>query len=124
MTKSIAIEGARCGVNCNAVAPIAASRMTRDIFPEPILEMMSPLKVVPLTLYLAHEECDETGSVFETAGGWIGKVQVQSATGAVMETDTMECVRDKWDDICNLDNPVAIDNVQARFMHVLGHLNK
>jgi len=124
MTKSIAIEGARCGVNCNAVAPIAASRMTRDIFPEPILEMMSPLKVVPLTLYLAHEECDETGSVFETAGGWIGKVQVQSAPGAVMETDTMECVRDKWDDICNLDNPVAIDNVQARFMHVLGHLNK
>ena len=74
MTKSIAIEGARCGVTCNAIAPIAASRMTRDIFPEAVLGMMGPERVVPLTLYLAHEECVETGSVFETAGGWMGKV--------------------------------------------------
>ena len=74
MTKSIAIEGARCGVTCNAVAPIAASRMTRDIFPEAVLGMMGPERVVPLTLYLAHENCTETGSVFETAGGWMGKV--------------------------------------------------
>ena len=80
---SIAIEGARCGVHCNAVAPIAASRMTKDIFPKEILSSFAPEKVVPLTLFLCHESCDETGGVFETAGGWIGKVQIQSAKGNV-----------------------------------------
>ena len=57
--------------------------MTRNIFPDEILDMLQPEQVVPLTLFLSHEDCSESGSVFETAGGWIGKVQVQSSIGRV-----------------------------------------
>ena len=36
--------------------------MTEDIFPEFLLQKLGPKYIVPLTLYLAHEDCQETGS--------------------------------------------------------------
>ena len=35
-------------------------------------ENLKPVFVMPLVLYLCHESCSDTGSLFEVAGGWSG----------------------------------------------------
>lgn len=41
--------------------------------PDEILDYLKPEYVAPLVLFLCHESCNETGSLFEVGGGWIGK---------------------------------------------------
>ena len=79
MTKSVAVEGKKSNIQCNAIAPLAASRMTQKVFPSIMLDKMSPQFVTPLVLYLCHESCNETASVFEVSAGWAAKIQTESA---------------------------------------------
>ena len=49
--------------------------MTESLFPEEMLERLKPEYVAPLTLYLCHESCEETGSTIEVGGGWAAKLR-------------------------------------------------
>lgn len=49
--------------------------MTETMMPKEALEKLDPVHVVPLVGYLAHDSCKENGSIFEVAGGWIGKLR-------------------------------------------------
>ena len=40
-----------------------------------VLESLKPEYVAPLVLYLSHDSCEESGSLFEVGGGWIGKCE-------------------------------------------------
>lgn len=46
--------------------------------PEEILANLKPDYVAPLVLYLCHEDCTETGSLFEVGAGWVGKCKFLS----------------------------------------------
>jgi len=56
------------------VVPVATSRMTQELLPPPILELMKPDHVAPIVTYLAHESSAHTGECFEVGGGWYSKV--------------------------------------------------
>lgn len=78
--------------------------------PEEILSVLKPEYVSPLVLYLCHENTDETGSLFEVGGGWIGKVRWQKSSGAVVKHAngemTPEDVRDRWSEVTSFDKPI------------------
>ena len=38
-----------------------------------LLDALKPKYVAPLTTWLCHEDCEETGSVFEVGGGHVAK---------------------------------------------------
>jgi (3R)-3-hydroxyacyl-CoA dehydrogenase / 3a,7a,12a-trihydroxy-5b-cholest-24-enoyl-CoA hydratase / enoyl-CoA hydratase 2 len=73
LSNTLALEGAKYNIKCNTIAPVARSRLTETVMPEEILENLRAEYVAPLVLYLTHEESEETGSLFEIGGGWIGK---------------------------------------------------
>jgi NAD(P)-dependent dehydrogenase (short-subunit alcohol dehydrogenase family) len=69
-------EGARAGVLVNAIAPVAATRMTGPLLPEAALRGLSPDLVSPVVAHLVSAECRQSGLVLEVGGGQVARVQV------------------------------------------------
>src|ERR1700761_2741879 len=69
LINTLAQEGAKYNIKTNAVAPIAATRMTQDILPPEVFEKLTPEYVAPVVAYLMSEENQETASVFIVGGG-------------------------------------------------------
>ncbi|HTL24348.1 MAG TPA: SDR family oxidoreductase [Mycobacteriales bacterium] len=77
LTQVAAAEMGRFGVLLNAIAPAARTPMTEQVFaetmakPESGFDPMDPENVSPLVVWLASEDCDVTGRVFEVEAGVI-----------------------------------------------------
>src|ERR1700726_2392484 len=69
LINSLALEGAKYNINANALAPIAATRMTQDILPPEVFEKLTPDFVAPVIAYLCSEEVPDTASGFIVGGG-------------------------------------------------------
>jgi NAD(P)-dependent dehydrogenase (short-subunit alcohol dehydrogenase family) len=96
-----AMELARYGVTVNAIAPVALTRLTEGLGPEPTEEQreaMDPRWIAPVVTWLASEESSHvTGRVFEASGrmlavaeGWhrgptADPVEDPAAIGPVVE---------------------------------------
>jgi NAD(P)-dependent dehydrogenase (short-subunit alcohol dehydrogenase family) len=76
-TQIVAMEMARYGVTCNAIAPGARTRMTEKTFGElatrgSAFDHLAPENVAPLVAYLASDAAAGiTGQVFGIAGGLV-----------------------------------------------------
>lgn len=73
MMNVMAIEGAKYNIKANAIAPVAATRMTEDLL-GPLLEMVDAEQVMPLVVYLASEACAVTHEVFSVGGGRYARI--------------------------------------------------
>ena len=85
LTRTLAIEGKKYGINANAIAPVAASRMTEDIMPPQLLEKLEPEYVSPLVGYLAAEDCTETGHIYSVGGGYMARVAIVEGEGITFD---------------------------------------
>jgi NAD(P)-dependent dehydrogenase (short-subunit alcohol dehydrogenase family) len=96
-TKSLAKEGRRFGINVNCVCPLAASQMTSRIIPATISEIFDPKYVAPFVSFLSHPACQESGNIFEVAGGWISEVRIARTEGLFLggEVD-INTIRENW----------------------------
>jgi NAD(P)-dependent dehydrogenase (short-subunit alcohol dehydrogenase family) len=81
----LAREGKDHGVRVNVIAPVAATRLTAPLMPEKMAEALRPELVSPLVAQLCHESCEESGGLFEVAGGFIAKIRWERASGARLD---------------------------------------
>jgi len=102
LTRVLAIEGAGHGIRVNAIARVAATRMTQDILGE-LVAKVSPESVSPLVAFLAHEDCPVNGHVYSVAGGRIARIIVTETHGVVLTKNTPEAIRDQLPLIDQLD---------------------
>ena len=70
LMQTLAIEGAKHGIQVNALAPTATTRMTEALFPEDVREAFKPEAVVPAMLVLAHESAPTRTILCAGAGGF------------------------------------------------------
>lgn len=81
LMRVLALEGARSGIQVNAIAPLARSQMTEGVLPEEILERLSPEWVSPLVAWLASDGCADSGHIYSVAGGYYARVAVVEGPG-------------------------------------------
>ncbi|TWG89678.1 NAD(P)-dependent dehydrogenase (short-subunit alcohol dehydrogenase family) [Nocardioides sp. J9] len=103
LLNTLAIEGARDNILANAIAPMAATRMTEDIAPKEFLDKLPPAFVAPVVTYLLTEESTESGSVFVVGGGQTYRVaQFQNAGVTFAEPPSLREVSERWSEITDL----------------------
>ncbi|BBZ24985.1 SDR family oxidoreductase [Mycolicibacter hiberniae] len=108
LINTLAIEGAKYNIKANAIAPIAATRMTEDILPPEVLAKLKPEYVAPVVAYLCTEEVAETGSVFIAGGGKVQRAALFENAGAVFENPpSVDDIAAAWSDIADLSQAKA-----------------
>ncbi|HVU04225.1 MAG TPA: SDR family NAD(P)-dependent oxidoreductase [Polyangiaceae bacterium] len=81
LMNTLKIEGEKKNVKVNAIAPIAATRMTENLgIPEEFFKKLKPELVTPAVLYLASEQAP-TGLIIEAGAGHYSKVAIMEAKG-------------------------------------------
>lgn len=94
------IEGAKNNIRVNTLAPGAATQMTRDLLPQPVIDLMQPEAVTPGLLYLVSEDAPSRVILDATAGGFARTV-ITETEGIYLSPD--EC---------------TVENVAARFAEI------
>jgi len=125
LTNTLSKEGEKKNVFCNAIAPIAASRMTETVFSQQLMDSLKPEYVSPIVVYLCHESSAENGSLFEVGGGWFSKLRWERTKGALVPISrsiTPENIRDKWTAITDFTNSDHPTTSQDAFQYVMKNI--
>jgi NAD(P)-dependent dehydrogenase (short-subunit alcohol dehydrogenase family) len=113
LTRVLAIEGAGRGIKVNAIAPVAATRMTENLLGD-LASRVSPESVSPIVAYLAHQDCAVNGNIYSVAGGRVARIVAVETPGVVLPETTAESFRDHLDDVDELQGvyhqPVSLDD--------------
>jgi len=103
MINTLKFEGAKYNIHSNAVAPIAATRMTEDIMPKEVLDKLTPDFVAPVVAYLCTEENADNGSVFIVGGGKVQHVALFGNEGANFDAPpSVQDIAEHWSEITDL----------------------
>lgn len=104
LTLALAKEGANYNIKVNTIAPIARTRMTEGLIPDDLIVAVPAKAIAPLVALLSHEDCPESGQIYEVGGGWIAKLRWQRAEGGNFPLDlTPEILKKNWETVINFD---------------------
>jgi NAD(P)-dependent dehydrogenase (short-subunit alcohol dehydrogenase family) len=104
LINTLAIEGLKYGITANAIAPIAATRMTQDIMPSEALAGLDPAYVSPLVVHLATQECTDSGEIVLAGGGHYARVRLMQARGTQFPSvPTVEDIAGAWEAITSME---------------------
>ncbi|MEU1427026.1 SDR family oxidoreductase [Nocardia sp. NPDC005746] len=105
MMNTLAIEGRKYDITVNAVAPMAATRMTADIASEAMLEKLPPAQVAPIVAHLMGEDCTDSGMVLVVGGGSVQRAQLFGNKPVFFsEVPSVDQVRENWSRITDMSD--------------------
>jgi len=103
LINTLAQEGAKYNIKTNAVAPIAATRMTEDILPPEVLKNLTPDFVAPVVAYLCTEEVPDTDSIFIVGGGKVQRTALFQNEGVTFKAPpSVDDIASHWAEIDDL----------------------
>jgi NAD(P)-dependent dehydrogenase (short-subunit alcohol dehydrogenase family) len=103
LINTLAQEGAKYNIKANAVAPIAATRMTQDILPPEVFEKLTPEYVAPVVAYLCSEEVPDTASIFIVGGGKVQRAALFQNDGVTFSgVPSFDEVAARWSEVDDL----------------------
>jgi NAD(P)-dependent dehydrogenase (short-subunit alcohol dehydrogenase family) len=103
LINTLAQEGAKYNIKANALAPIAATRMTEDILPPEVLKNLTPDFVAPVVAYLCTEEVPDTDSIFIVGGGKVQRTALFQNEGVTFKSPpSVDDIAAHWAEIDDL----------------------
>jgi NAD(P)-dependent dehydrogenase (short-subunit alcohol dehydrogenase family) len=108
---TLKIEGQKNNVHINAIAPVAATRMTENIMPPQIAERLKPEYVTPGVVFLVSEEAP-TGVILTAGAGTFALAHMCETEGVYLGEGglSVEEVRDNWAQITDPAGQRAYEN--------------
>lgn len=105
LANTLAQEGAKYGITANAIAPIATTRMTDDIFPPDLQDAFDPAFVSPVVVHLASEECVDSGTVTLAGGGRYQRLAFFQSPGVQFDhVPSPGEIAERWTDVTDLSH--------------------
>ncbi|MEL6285886.1 MAG: SDR family NAD(P)-dependent oxidoreductase [Pseudomonadota bacterium] len=112
LMNTLKIEGAKNNIKINTICPIAATRMTEGLMPEPVLAQLQPEYVTPAVMNLVKEDAP-TGVILSAGAGAFSMAQIVETKGAFVaqgEGLSAEAVAAKMDEITDTSTQTAFDS--------------
>lgn len=100
LMQTLAIEGAKYGIQVNCVAPTAATQMTEGVLPEEQLKLLRPEFVAPAILALVAESAPTRAIVCAGAGGFeIANITITKGIHVAGNPPSAEELVARWADV-------------------------
>ena len=98
------LEGAKYDIRVNALSPVAGTRMTEDIMPQEVLDVMTPESVSVGLIYLVSEDGPRRTILAAGSGGY-ACARITETPGIYLkpEDQSPENIAAQWDAITNPD---------------------
>jgi 3-hydroxyacyl-CoA dehydrogenase/3a,7a,12a-trihydroxy-5b-cholest-24-enoyl-CoA hydratase len=125
LASTLAIEGSKKNIRVNTIAPLAGSRLTETVMPKEVVDALKPEYVSPVVLYLGHEDCKETGGLFEVGGGFVAKLRWQRTRGKIWKLGRAiqpENIQKAWPEITDFADATHPENITASMQPVMNNL--
>ncbi len=122
---TLALEGKKKNVHVNVIAPIAGSRLTETVLPKELIDALKPEYVSPLAAWLVHEDCKETGGLFEVGGGFIGKLRWERTEGKTFKLGreiTPDAVAKAWGEVTDFGKTDHPTDITSSMGPILGNI--
>ncbi len=108
LVRSMALEGAKYGIQCNALSPYALSQMTQSHLPAAWADVLTPDSLAPAVAWLLSPNCALNGQVLVAGGGRYARawpVETHSVQG--------DDLADVWQRLTELEGHTHADSVSA-----------
>lgn len=109
LMNTLVIEGAKKNIKVNALAPTAGTRMTEDLMPPAIYDMLTSEAVTAGALALLHEDAPTRAILCAGAGGY-ASTRMFETDGIFLPADQQspENVVEHWDAISDTSNQIEM----------------
>jgi NAD(P)-dependent dehydrogenase (short-subunit alcohol dehydrogenase family) len=122
LMKTLAIEGAKNNIKVNSIAPVAATRMTEDIFPEAAMNAFAPELVVPASLFLVSDEAP-SNTVLGAGAGAVHAAAVTMTRGIKLDEPTPEEVARRFAEVTDRTGDTLPQTGAEQSMNIMTLLN-
>jgi 3-hydroxyacyl-CoA dehydrogenase/3a,7a,12a-trihydroxy-5b-cholest-24-enoyl-CoA hydratase len=122
---TLALEGRKKNILVNTIAPIAGSRLMETILPSEVIDVLEPGYVSPLVAWLCHEDCEESGGLFEVGGGFMSRLRWERTRGKTFKLGraiSPEAVRQSWETITDFTDATHPADVAASLQPIMDNL--
>ena len=111
---TLKIEGAKDNIHTNAIAPVAATRMTENLMPEAALKALAPELITPGVVYLCTEDAPN-GVILQAQGGRFSVACIMENAGVDLGVDaTVEDIGANYAAISDLSAVKPRNMLQVR----------
>jgi len=108
LMRSLALEGEKQGIQCNALSPYALSQMTQSHLSGPLADLLTPESLAPAVGWLLSPECHLNGQVLVAGGGRYARswqVETPSVAG--------QNLTEVWQELLTLQGQTHRDGISA-----------
>ncbi len=101
---TLKLEGQKDNIHINALAPVAWTRMTENLMPAEMEDMLTPERVTPAVVFMCSEAAPTGKIICAGAGAYTSAAIVETKGMYLGENPSAEDVAENWETISKIDD--------------------